>query len=149
MDEENFSFVYQETLFIGLNIVGGSFESFWTERLTDQLEWTIGLIQSFVSDMSPRIGRIVLFAHANPNSDHRRLFFDPLADFIDQELQDRTPFLYINGDGHAWQYQPYFLSQQSFVRIMVSGMATDPPLKVQVQADGERASTSVAFLYER
>jgi len=50
--EENFSFVYQETLFIGLNIVGGSFESFWTERLTDQLEWTIGLIRSFVSDVS-------------------------------------------------------------------------------------------------
>jgi len=147
--EENFSFVYQETLFIGLNIVGGSFESFWTERLSDQLEWTIGLIRSFVSAVSPRIGRIVLFAHANPNLDHRRLFFDPLATFIDQELRNRTPFLYINGDGHTWRYQPSFLSQQSFLRIMVSGMATDPPLKVLVQANGERASTADAFLYER
>ena len=145
---ENFSFVHQEVLFIGLNIVGGSFESEWTTRLTEQLEWTTGLIRSFVTDLSPRIGRIVLFGHANPNSSHDQLFFDPLAAFIDQELNNKTPFLYVNGDGHYWRYESNFFNQESFLRIMVAGNK-ERPLKITVQADGEMAPTAEAFVYER
>jgi len=31
--KENFSFIHKETLFIGLNMVGGNFEQFWIKLL--------------------------------------------------------------------------------------------------------------------
>ena len=147
--EETFSFVYKETIFIGLNIPGGSFESFWTAHLTDQLVWTQGLISGFVDSLSPRRGRIVLFAHAQPNSDHIRLFFDPMATFIDETLNNETPFLYLHGDGHYWLHNPGYRGQISWLQMMVRGGATEPPLKVFVDANGENISTDVAFTYDR
>ena len=147
--EENFSFVHQETLFIGLNIPGGLFADFWTVHLTDQLQWTLGLINGFVSALAPRKGRIVLFGHAQPNADHIRLFFGPLATFIEQTLRNETPFLYMHGDGHAWLYTPRYRGQDSWLKIMVRGGATEPPLKMFVTANGQTTSTAVAFTYDR
>jgi len=147
--EENFSFVYEGTLFIGLHIVGGSFESYWTDQLTDQLQWTKTLIRNFVDNLSPLKGRIVLFAHAQPNSDHRRLFFDPLATFIEQTLNNQTPFLYIHGDGHYWLHNPSYRGQESWLQMMMRGGTSEPPVKVSVRASGKSASTADAFKYDR
>lgn len=147
--EENFSFIHKETLFIALNIPGGNFESFWTNRLTAQLNWTKNLVTNYVSSISPRIGRIVLIAHAWPNGDHERLFFSPLATFIAEELNNETPFLYIHGDGHKWLTKSKYLGQPSFYEIMVVGGTTDLPLKVTVKTDGKTASVTSAFTYLR
>ena len=147
--EENFSFVHGETLFIGLNIPGGSFADFWTVALSNQLQWTLGLINGFVASLSPRKGRIVLFGHAQPNSDHVRLFFGPLATFINQTLKNETPFLYMHGDGHSWLYTPGYRGQTSWLKMMVRGGALEPPLKMFVTANGQTTATSVAFTYDR
>ena len=147
--DENVSFIHKETLFIGLNIPGGNFESFWTNRLTAQLNWTKNLVTKFVANISPRIGRIVIFAHAWPNKDHERLFFGPLATFIDENLNNETPFLYIHGDGHQWLSKSSYLGQPSFYEIMVSGGTTDLPLKITIKADGQKANVTDAFKYIR
>ena len=141
--------MYQETLFIGLNIPGGLFANFWTVALSDQLQWTLGLINGFVSNLAPRIGRIVLFGQAQPNADHIRLFFGPLATFIDDTLNNETPFLYLHGDGHFWLHTPGYLGQESLLQIMVRGGATEPPLKMFVAANGQTTSTDIAFTYDR
>ena len=147
--EENFSFTHKEILFIGLNIPGGRLESFWTDQLAAQLDWTTNLVQNYVAKLSPRIGRIVLFAHALPKDDHKRLFFAPLATFIEQELNNETPFLFIHGDGHLWISNPGFMQQSSFLEIMVSGGTRELPLKLTVHADGRTALVTDAFQYQR
>jgi len=107
------------------------------------------LIRSFVQALSPRIGRIVLFAHAYPSAKHRDLFFKPLASFIDEELNNEIPFLYLHGDGHEWLQKPEFMDQSSFYEIMLTGGASELPLKVMVEANGEQASIEKAFRYNR
>lgn len=113
------------------------------------MNWTKYLVRSFVEDLLPRTGRIVLFAHAFPSAKHKNLFFNPLASFIEEELNNETPFLYLHGDGHQWLQKPDFVDQSSFYEIMLRGGASELPLKVMVEADGEQASIDKAFRYKR
>jgi hypothetical protein len=145
----NFAFTHKGTLFIGLNIVGGNVydEVEWQNRLTDESDWTIELIRTYNST-SDDVGRVVIFAHANPNSNHDA-YFDPVTAFIENELQNQIPILYLNGDGHYWDVQQSFYHQPAFFRIMVTGLGVDPLLKVAVTADGQYVDPQNAFAYDR
>jgi len=147
---ENFAFEHKGTLFIGLTITGGIVhnKSEWSSRLTEQVDWTMDLIRLYVDDISPRVGRVVLFGHADPTVAHQE-FFDPLTTFIQDELQNQIPILYVNGDKHAWLFEPQFFGQPSFLRIMLAGKTVDPPLKIMVHADGQPSTTAEAFVYDR
>jgi hypothetical protein len=147
---ENFSFELKRTLFIGLNIVGGRVESSseWTTRLTEEVEWTKGLIREYDGRHSGSVGRVVIFGHADPKAKHDQ-FFIPLQDFIANELQNTVPILYLNGDGHKFASEPNFYGQPSFYRLMVRGLAKEPPMKVMVHATGDPAQPLDAFTYDR
>ena len=147
--EENFSFIHKEALFIGLNIPGGTVDILVAKRLTAQLNWTKTLVANFAKELSPIVGRVVLFAHAWPNVDHGRLFFDPLAKFIAEVLSNKTPFLFMHADGHKWLSNPGYLGQPSFYEIMIRGGTSELPLKVTVHADGQSALVTDAFEYTR
>lgn len=148
---ENFSFQNKGSLFIGLNIVGGlprsAYVDEWNARLTDEVNWSMDLIRSYKSSTTGT-GRIVIFGHANPNSSHDP-FFIPLAAFIQNELQNKIPIMYINGDQHMWVYTTNFYNQVSFQRITVTGLGVDPLLKVNVVADGQFLPTDQAITYDR
>jgi len=91
----NFAFGHKGTLFIGLNIPGGSIKGgtdAWETRLTDQVEWTKYLIDRYVRSMSPLVGRVVIFAHAELSSSHTD-FTDPLLEFINNDLDNGVPIL--------------------------------------------------------
>jgi hypothetical protein len=153
---EDFAFVHKGTLFIGLNLVGGSIRSQmeWNERLTDEVEWTKSLILEYQSTMymnsnGTTMGhRILLFGHCDPRSDHDP-FFIPLRDFIETQLLNSIPIVYIHGDKHEWVYEPLFLGQKSALRISVTGLAKEPPLKMTITADNELQSVSDVFKYDR
>jgi len=148
--QETFSFEHKGTLFIGLNLVGGTVLklSEWNSRLSDQVNWTKILIRDYVTSTSPQTGRIVIFGHADPTAKHK-LFFIPLRHFIRDELKNSVPILYVNGDRHEWLYEPSFFGQSSFLRIMVKGKTVDPPLKITVSSDGGNVVTRAAFKYDR
>jgi predicted phosphodiesterase len=143
---ENFAFVDQGTLFIGLNIVGGLVHdrNEWETRLTDQVKWTKNLIREY--NPTDRVGSVVIFGHANPTQNHNA-FFVPLTDFIANELQNQLPILYLNGDKHTWNYEPSFFDQPSFLRITVTGGTSEPPLKVS--AETGRSAVEEVFTYDR
>jgi Calcineurin-like phosphoesterase len=147
---ENFAFSHNGTLFIGLNIVGGAVqsESEWYTRLTDEVSWTMGLIRNFRDALAPTVGRVAIFAQADPSS-HHNAFFEPFQAFVRDELQNRLPILYLNGDLHYWLYEPNFFGQSSFLRIMVTGQTVDPPVKIVVRATGDMSSTKDAFEIDR
>ena len=92
---ETFSFIHQGALFVGLNLVGGQVlnEGEWSTRLTDQVEWVKDLMRQHGN--TPTVG----FGHANPVNNHDD-FFVPLRDFVQDELQNSVPLMYINGDKH-------------------------------------------------
>jgi hypothetical protein len=152
----NFAFVHKGTLFIGLKLVGGHpiSNTEWNQRLTDEVQWTISLIRNYTATpFSFQHGlnaghRVVIFGHADPNSQHN-LFFTPLRIFIMNELYNQVPILYMNGDNHEWLYEPNYMDQPSFVRIMVPGLGKEPPIKMTIIADARLSNVNEAFIYDR
>ena len=131
---ENFYFTYKRTLFIGLNIVGGTVHDReeWSTRLTYEFNWTRELINSLVlTDPTTTIKSVVLFGHGYPSEKHAE-FFDPLQVYVKDVLQDRIPMMYIHGDKHYFESDDKFLNSKNFFRIMVEGGDNQPALQVTV-----------------
>lgn len=148
---ENFAFVHKRTLFFGLNLVGGRVHraSEWEERLTDLCEWVQQLVDSRVLSPEADADSVVIFGHADPTS-HHAAFFDPLADYLEQDLVSKIPFLYLNGDAHVWNYKEKFYRRPNFLRIQVTGGTRDPPLLVSLNnSDARVKPVSEVFTYDR
>lgn len=148
---ENFAFVHKRTLFFGLNIVGGRVQRAkeWEDRLTDLFQWVQQLVDARVLSSQADAESVVIFGHANPTDNHDA-FFDPLADYLEQDSVATTPFLYLNGDGHAWIYKEKFFQRPNFLRIQVEGGTRDPPLQVSLNNSNARAKPiSEVFNYDR
>ena len=144
----NWAFVHKGTLNIGLNIIGGEPENSdeeeeWSTRLSEQFAWTKELIQT-----EPGVSRVVIYGHADPEDEHDE-YFVPLRRYIRDELDNGLPILYLNGDGHEWKFEQSYLDQESLLRIMVSGKARDPPLKLSIDANGEYRDPKDAFVIDR
>jgi hypothetical protein len=152
---ENFAFVHKGTLFMGLNLIGGlrHNKNEWEERLTEQADWTIELIQRYKSTTvragtNGPVGRIVIFGHANPHYLHNS-YFNPLENFIAQQLNNEIPIMYLNGDKHEWSYDTQFMGQPSFLRVMVSGKGVEPPIKVVIDSSTAHVDPVAAFVVDR
>jgi hypothetical protein len=153
---ENFAFVHKSSLFIGLNLVGGlvHHQGEWDSRLEDQFLWVKDLVTTHAlpaGGASPDnvVVSVVIIGHATPTSDHGD-FFDPLRDFIRDDVNNTVPFLYINGDDHAWKYTPNFFGQSNFLRIQVEGGTREPPLQVNVNATEQNLKNYAdVFSYDR
>jgi hypothetical protein len=148
---ECFAFVHKNSLFIGLNLVGGRNHhgGEWSSRLKGQFRWVKQLVESNVLGTSPKAGKVVIFGHANPNGSHSD-FFHPLEDYIRGDLENRIPFLYLNGDGHDFRHDTHFLGKTNFLRIQVEGGTRDPPIQVSVDTSNVASrDTSGVFSYDR
>ena len=151
---DNFAFTHKKSLFIGLNIIGGLTRDMieWEVRLSSEALWTINMIRDYLSllrqsgDGNP--GRIVIFGHADPGSRHGP-FFQPLATFIENELKNQVPILYVNGDKHEWTYTTSFYGKSSWLRVGVEGLATDPLLKLTIDGNGKTIDPVQAFVIDR
>lgn len=146
---DNFAFVHKDILFLGLRLIGGDVHDSveWRTRLTAESEWTIGHIRTYVASRST-VGRVVLFGHANPNERHGS-FFNPLTAFIQDELQNSIPIVYICGDKHEWLLEPNYKNQASWLRVMVTGLGAEPLLKVTIESNGMNVDPQQAFALDR
>lgn len=148
---ENFWFVHKRTLFIGLNIVGGLLHhgQEWKDRLQDLSEWVQELVNARVISSQPVADSVVMFGHANPNGNHAG-FFDPLTEYLREDLLANVPFLYLNGDAHKWNYKQSFYGESNLLRMQVEGGVRDPPLQVSLQSNSARTkSATQVFQYDR
>lgn len=123
--QENFSFVHEGVLFVGLNIVGGRLHDpqEWKRRHADNLDWTRRNLQKFAADVSS----LVLFGHAKPVENHDD-FFKP---FSKVAVEFGKPILYLHGDGHRWIHDHPFAAK-NILRVQVDQGGIAPPLKVSV-----------------
>jgi hypothetical protein len=162
--EESFYFIKKGTLIFGLNIVGGRVQDIdeWMLRLSAAIDWVRQIVRATV--IEPRqndintnttnqnnttaVHGIIIMAHANPTKDHR-YFFNPLSDFVQGELQNEIPVLYLHGDGHAFIHTPNFLDQPNFLRIQHEGGVTDPVLKILADPQQMGPQVEDAFQYDQ
>jgi hypothetical protein len=145
--EENFYFIRKRTLIFGLNIVGGRVHDAdeWRLRLSGEVNWMRQIVKR---NVPMNADGIIIMAHAKPTSNHV-LFFDPLRDFVRDELQNFIPVMYLHGDGHDFIHTPNFYDQPNFVRIQHEGGVRDPILKIL--ADPQKLGPEVhdAFQYDQ
>ena len=135
--EENFSFVRNGVLFIGLNIVGGRIHDSaeWRQRHAECLGWVRRNLKARGDDVSS----LVIFGHAKPVASHDD-FFGP---FVEDARQFGKPILYLHGDGHRWiQDRPF--AAKNIVRIQVDQGGIAPPVQVTVTNDA-----TLPFVFDR
>jgi hypothetical protein len=124
-------------------------EAEWRTRLRLQFIITRDLIKRHVDRTADSgIQRVVLFGHADPGDNHRR-FFRRLRFFIHFGLRNKVPILYLNGDTHAWNYEPNFMNEKSLLRITVPAGGDEVPVRIQVNINNPTSNPEEAFEYER
>jgi hypothetical protein len=128
---ESFTFHFQSVLFFGLNIVGGDVHSGaeWRERLSSQFDWMTGIINDTLLLTEEPTNAIVIFGHSNPGERKSTFFFNPLRDYVENELQNAIPIIYISADKHKWEYEETFLKQPSILRVTVGGGVDETPIQ--------------------
>ena len=144
---ENFYFVMKRSIVFGLNIVGGRVHDAaeWQSRLTALSDWvrTITLLNyPLYAD------GVFIMAHAHPTDDHNA-FFNPLRRIVRDDFGNEVPFLYLHGDGHAFQYERGFLNQPNLVRMQHEGGTRDPILKIHADPFLQGNEVANAFQYDR
>jgi len=144
---ENFSFVYKDVLFVGVDLVGGEDDEDWETHLQQQVDWTLELISAYDLSLQQYTGRVVLLGHADPKKWHDT-YFDSLTAYLNR-LENPMPVLYLNGDGHKWSYDEGYKDTPSLMRIMLRGEAVEPPTIVRVLASGDPLPLNLAFSYDR
>jgi len=127
---ENFAFVSNGVLFVGINLVGGKVLDpiQWVLQDQDNIEW----IKARWRNSNKSISRLVIFGHALPSENHRD-FFVLLQRFAHSF---EKPILYLHGDGHFWEEEYPFMSKNIWrVQIQQGGRAN--PVTVMVTDDSD------------
>lgn len=122
---ENFAFVLDGVLFVGINLVGGTVHDAeeWRIRQEQDAAWVRDQIESHGRD----VRAAVIFGHANPNEKHDG-FFDAAVPVIEAFGK---PVLYLHGDGHVWQKEKRWRAPNLW-RVQVDKIGEGPPVRVTV-----------------
>jgi predicted anti-sigma-YlaC factor YlaD len=120
----------------------------WDDRLTKNFEWTRDLIEKHVRGPEAEANVVVIMAHAT-NSPNHRDFFHPMRDYIEFDLKNAVPILYLNGDVHSWNEQANYFQQSNWKRITVEGNTVAKPLKLTVDASDGVKTVGDAFSFVR
>jgi hypothetical protein len=125
---ENFSFIHQQVLFVGLNLVGGRVHDAdeWRLRHAENIAWLRENLQLHGTDAT----HCIVFGHALLGRSHQ----DFTGPFVQLARDFRKPFLYLHGDGHKWIHdQPWGVANMSRVQVDRGGIAQ--PVIVRVLDD--------------
>ena len=114
--EENFAFVHEGVLFIGINLVGGTMHDAneWSQRMTDNANW----VNENFTNFGNQVTSALVFAHAfpNPAGGDRQQFGQ---DFVAMAQDFEKPILYMMGDQHGWVLDRPFAAAPNVTRVVV------------------------------
>jgi hypothetical protein len=126
--EENFAFINNRTLFIGVNLVNGLVRDpdEWTSRLTAQFDWT----KNVINDNANTLLALVIFGHS-VQTPKNNAFFEPLKTFL-RDSWPSMPLLFLQGDTHRWSRQMLWLNLKNGLRVSLTGGTSEPPVKITI-----------------
>jgi len=120
---ENFSFVRDGVLFLGLNFVSGGPKSV-TQADADWVNAQFGAYGGSVR-------AAVLLAQKEPGG----VLFDAVKS---RGRAFAKPVLYMHGNGHSWKVDTSFFGESNMLRVQVArGTASHPPVQVTVTSAGQ------------
>lgn len=139
---ENFAFLTQGVLFIGINLVGG--------RVHDQDEWNrrfhqnAGWIKEQFAEHKGSVRAAVVLSHAQPAGKHDPFF----QDFTKLVRKFQKPVLYLHGDGHNFDVK-YPWKEPNLWRVQIDSIGKNPPLQVRVTQDPGEPFRFIRFYEEK
>lgn len=127
---ENFAFVYNEILFIGINLVDGLVQDNkeWSTRQAADLQW----IDDNFQQHRDNIKAFVLFAHAGPDVPTNSGFYEPFKQKVSEEY-NQVPVVLIhrNLEGEPWSWETTYENIHNLSVIVVRGSSW-PPLMAAI-----------------
>ena len=136
---ENFAFVQNGVLFVGIHHVGGANQDPVEQaaRLQDDAAWVDLQLQAKVGV----VRAAVVFAHESPAVEpFESLFRASVVSF-------GKPVAYVHGDNRDWRFNTPYL-EPNLTRIQLErGLLTDPPVRVTVTMDQDPQNAFVAERY--
>ena len=123
----------------------------WKNQMEEQFDWVKSKIESLVINKPSEATSVVIFGHGFPTDYHRK-FFNPLKEYLKDDLNNELPIIYINGDKHEYDYANNFRGLSNFNRLQLEGGVRDPPLQFTVKsvhADYEAMDAHEVFFHDR
>ena len=122
---ENFAFAYNEILFVGINLVGGTVhnETEWATRQAANLQW----IDNSFAKHKDAMKAFVLFAHADPDVPSNSAFYEPFKDRVKTDYsQVPVVLIHRNLGVEPWSWETEFENIPNFSVIVVAGSIWPP-----------------------
>jgi hypothetical protein len=122
---ENFAFVYNEILFVGINLVGGVVHDSneWDRRQEANLRW----IDDNFQQHRENIKAFVLFAHADPDVPSNGPFYEPFKEKVRTEYnQIPVVLIHRNLGVEPWSWETEFENIENFSVVVVAGSVWPP-----------------------
>ena len=122
---ENFAFVLDGVLFIGINLVGGTVHDAeeWRIRQEQNATWVSEQFEAHGAD----VRAAVIFGHAHPKESHETFFSRSVPEIAAFE----KPVLYLHGDGHVWEKEKAWRAPNLW-RVQIDKLGDGPPVRVTV-----------------
>ena len=141
--KENFAFVRDQVLFIGINKVGGRVHDpdEWATRHGDNGEW----VSENLSKYRNQVHSAAIFAQAKAGQGNAKGDRNDFADLLKPAAEAfGKPLLYLHADGHKW----YVIEQEwatNITHVQLDLISSNfPPVQVTVTGDPRRP-----FVFDR
>jgi hypothetical protein len=126
---ENFAFVNNHILVMGLHVVHASFQV--EPLLYDIVDDSVAFLRSYADWIkSDDIEAVVIFAHAFPHHPKFESFLSLLTEVVTSASD--TSFIYLHGDDHIFKVDNPFPSLDNFLQVAVDKGGIADPLEVVV-----------------
>jgi hypothetical protein len=128
--QDNFSFVKQGVLFIGINLVGSGVRDVkeWDARINNNISWLTQQIEK----NEKYVRSVVIFAHADPIRNintpkyrNAKYMKAVMNNILSLSTTTCKPFLFIHGDYHFFESE-YSWPEKNILRVMVADKMEKP-----------------------
>eukprot|EP00529_Nitzschia_sp_RCC80_P017637 CAMPEP_0113523592 /NCGR_PEP_ID=MMETSP0014_2-20120614/45784_1 /TAXON_ID=2857 /ORGANISM="Nitzschia sp." /LENGTH=847 /DNA_ID=CAMNT_0000421685 /DNA_START=206 /DNA_END=2749 /DNA_ORIENTATION=- /assembly_acc=CAM_ASM_000159 len=125
---ENFSFVQDRVLFVGMNLVGGFVhdQREWDNRHSSNLAW----VDQAVTENSGNFDVVVVLGHSDPDIEVNENFFNRFFELV-QTFEEHVFFVHRNLGIDTWQFEPARDGMANVDVIVVEGSAW-PPMFIEI-----------------
>jgi hypothetical protein len=130
---ENFAFLHEGILFIGINLVGGVIhdQAEWDARHAADLDW----IDKNFEETKNQADLLVVFGHADPDIQSSEPFFTPFFQNVNNTYAIPTIFIHRNLGIETSGFEPNYGGVDGLVVVTVEGSIW-PPMKIELNAAG-------------
>jgi hypothetical protein len=126
---ENFAYVFNGLLFVGINLVGGVVHDAkeWQDRHAADLKW----IDDNYYLYAGQFDSLVILAHAGPDIQANDDFFATFYDQVEFDYDTQVIFIHRNLGVESWGLEPRYNDIANMIVVVVEGSIW-PPMLVQI-----------------